>query len=618
MAVDLCNSVDCGRAPPPAPRTPVPLPRIDLMAKDYDSLLRAMLDLVPARAPGWNDFTEADLAMALLELFAYKGDHASYLQDRVALEGFLRTATQYESVRKHLRLVDYTMYPGHAAATDLVIEATGGSTLFLPRGFQVTTPATSGTAAVVFETDADTLVVPGLSRMALALDAPANAARTELILASIDTAALSPGMRLLIQSGMQREIGTVASRTIGAVTTSVILTAPLQHQYPSVGPAAGRVHGNLARATHGRTISMQVLGTGRPAQRIALEFAPLTHVLDGDGVPRSTLSVHVDGVEYQEVEDFIDSTPADTHFCTTRNNAGDLTIHFGAAGRARMPASGADIRIMYRVGQGEEGRVAADSLTEFVAPVFADPTQRLVSLRNPLGTTAPAAAESLEAAKLRGPRQLGRQERAVTEADFERLALAGVVMDGERVQPLLAKARSRHTGGWHTTIVSLALPAHVPLSATAGLRTAFERMLDEHALAGTDVRVEDARYAPLSISLRVEVQPEYFARDVRQAVLDALIPGGSSARTSLSFLEPGRFTFGQPVYLSDLYAAVTAVEGVRSVAVTRFKRLGDRYPDREAEGFIAVGALEIARCDNDAAHTENGVLFVRTCGGKEG
>jgi hypothetical protein len=72
------------------------------------------------------------------------------------------------------------------------------------------------------------------------------------------------------------------------------------------------------------------------------------------------------------------------------------------------------------------------------------------------------------------------------------------------------------------------------------------------------------------------------------------------------------------VFLSDLYAAVTAVPGVASVVVTRFKRLGDRYPDRRSQGAIAVGALEVARCDNDPRAPEQGVLVLRTRGGKEG
>ena len=54
------------------------------------------------------------------------------------------------------------------------------------------------------------------------------------------------------------------------------------------------------------------------------------------------------------------------------------------------------------------------------------------------------------------------------------------------------------------------------------------------------------------------------------------------------------------------------------MAVRRFKRLGDRYPDREAEGAITVDPLEIVRCDGDPARPEHGVLVVRTCAGKEG
>nr|NIQ56673.1 hypothetical protein [Gemmatimonadota bacterium]NIU76859.1 hypothetical protein [Gammaproteobacteria bacterium]NIX22601.1 hypothetical protein [Actinomycetota bacterium] len=41
------------------------------------------------------------------------------------------------------------------------------------------------------------------------------------------------------------------------------------------------------------------------------------------------------------------------------------------------------------------------------------------------------------------------------------------------------------------------------------------------------------------------------------------------------FFHPDRFTFGQPLYLSALYAAVAAVEGVESVVAVRFARLED-------------------------------------------
>jgi predicted phage baseplate assembly protein len=341
-------------------------------------------------------------------------------------------------------------------------------------------------------------------------------------------------------------------------------------------------------------------------------------VLDADGAPRSTLRVAVDGVEHVEVEDFVDSGAADPHYRLTRDNDGYATIHFGDGTQGRAPARDAVIRVRYRVGIGDAGRVAADALTVFEARAFPDSSQRLLSVRNPFASASPAEPETPAAARLLGPRQLARQERCVTARDFDAVALAGVQVGGVHVTPLLARTTFRHTGSWTTAVVSLDLPGHAPIAATPGLREAFGSALAARKLAGLDVRVEDARYAPLSIALRVEVRPEYFAREVRAAILAELTGDEPTSTGALPFFAHGRFDFGQAVHLSDLYAVVSGVAGVLSLAVTRFKRLGDRHPDREAAGFIEVGELELARCDNDPAHTENGVLVVRTIGGKEG
>jgi hypothetical protein len=610
-----CGMADCGRPPiDPGDAAPRETRALDMMAKDYDSLLRVMLDALPAVAPQWQDRAEADLGMALLELFAYAGDQFSYTQDRVALEGFLRTATQFESVRKLLRLVDYTPYPGHAASTDLLVEAVGNAPFLLPAGFAVGTPSASGDpAAIVFETSRDLIVHPNFS-YALSLDAPSGADGKEAVLASIDTATIAAGTRLLFSQGKQREWAEVAGALIGPTTTTLTLKEPLAYRYQAgVGDA---VRGNVAAATHGATQRQDESGSGLPNQSIELELAPLTYVLAPEGGPRSTLSVTIGGERWTEVEDFVASGAADAHFRTTRDNAGYVTVLFGDGDTGRVPAEGADIRIVYRAGIGEAGRVAADTLTKFAAPVFADPSQRIESITNPFGALDPGEPESISQAKLLGPHQLEIQNRAVVEADYEAAAAAGARVGGARVAPIQAKARFRWTGSWTTVFVSLDLPGRAPLAAVPGLREAFESMLSAKKLAGGDVRVEDARYAALHIGLKVDIEREFFARDVRLAV-EAVLAGAPQAR-ALPFFGPGRFRFGQAVYLSDLYAAVAAVPGARAVSVTRFKRLGDRYPDREAQGFIPVGELEVARCDNDASHPENGMLYVRTCGGKEG
>ncbi len=609
-----CLAVDCGRAEPAAQGAPRSYAGLDLMARDHDSLLRAMLDQLPLLAPGWADRSEADLGMVLLELLAHAGDQLAYLHDRVALEGYLRTATQAESVRKLLRLIDYRIDPGCAAQTQVLLECVGTQPLFVARGFALRTRALGDTQAVVYETIEDAVLHPALSSLALALDAPSSADAKQAVLAADLSGVLRPGAWLLLQQGEQREWAQVASAVFTPADTTVTCTQALAHRYSA---AEASVHGNRVRATHGASQRATVKGSGQPAQSLALELAPLTWVFD-EALRKtlSTLVVRVDGETWTEVEDFIDSPASARHYRVSRDNEGYLVIHFGDGSFGAVPSAGSAIDVRYRVGIGHAGHVAADALTQFdTALRFPDASQRITRSRNPLPAEGPREPQPLQQAKLLGPAQLRTQNRAVVPEDFERLLAAGVLLDGQRVTPLQSRARIRHTGSWNTAIVSVDLPGRQPLAHSPGLREALQAALRAHKMAGLDVRVEDARYCPLHIALRVDVQPAHFARDVRGAVERVLL-GPLNGGTA--FFAAGRLRFGQALHLSDLYGAVTAVPGVLAVSVTRFKRLGDRYPDDEARGFIAVGALEVARCDNNPAAPEFGVLHVRTRGGKEG
>jgi hypothetical protein len=616
-----CLTADCGRPEAPAARAPRSYAGLDLMAKDYDSLLRAMLDQLPRLAPDWADRSEADLGMVLLEMFAYAGDQLSYLQDRVALEGYLRTATQRESVRRLLRLIDYRVDPGFAAEADVLFACVGASPLFLPAGFPVRTAAGKDSEPVAYETVEDAILHPALSAIALSLDAPSSADRRQAVLAANLTGALEPGTWLLFQQGERREWARVASTVFAPATTTATFEQPLRDRYTAAAdPVAGdaaRVHGNRVHATHGATQRESRRGTGEPGQRCPLELAPLTWLFDAEAQePVSTLRVTVDGVAWVEVDDFVDSEPTSRHYRAARANDGYVTVNFGDGVGGAVPSADSRIAIVYRVGIGSAGHAAKDTLTAFDATVtFAGPGQRITAVRNPFAASQPRDPQTLQQARLLGPAQLRQQQRAVVPGDFETILARGVRFNGVMVTPLQSRARVRHTGTWNTAFVSIDMPDRRPLGATPGLRDAFERALRARKMAGTDVRVEDARYAPLHVALQVDVDADHFARDVRRAVEQALVGPLAGA---VPFFGPGRFRFGQDVFLSDLYAVVTAVPGVAAVAVTRFKRLGDRYPDQTARGIIAIGSLEIARCDNDVAALEFGVVSIRTCGGKEG
>ena len=84
-----------------------------------------------------------------------------------------------------------------------------------------------------------------------------------------------------------------------------------------------------------------------------------------------------------------------------------------------------------------------------------------------------------------------------------------------------------------------------------------------------------------------------------------------------ALFHPDNFSFGQPVYLSELYAAAQSVQGVASVVIDHFRRL--RAPDDPRpldEGVLELERLEIARLDNDPSFPERGVLTLDLGGGK--
>ena len=77
--------------------------------------------------------------MMLLELFAATADNLSYMQDRVANEAFLSSATQRRSVAEHLALIGYEMDEGTSAYTWLQFQVDQGYSYTITRGFRVST-----------------------------------------------------------------------------------------------------------------------------------------------------------------------------------------------------------------------------------------------------------------------------------------------------------------------------------------------------------------------------------------------------------------------------------------------------------------------------------------------
>lgn len=122
--VDCPSDLDCKqeRVCPPEPRDE---PDINYLAKDYASFRQLMLDRLALVMPEWRERHVPDLGIAIVEVLAYTGDYLSYYQDAVATEAYLGTARQRISVRRHARLVDYSLHEGCNARTWVSVETDG-------------------------------------------------------------------------------------------------------------------------------------------------------------------------------------------------------------------------------------------------------------------------------------------------------------------------------------------------------------------------------------------------------------------------------------------------------------------------------------------------------------
>ena len=139
------SDFDCAPPPTECPPNDVPVPPIDYLSRDFQSIQQALLAFSSLRYPNWVERSEADFGMMMSELLSAVGDEFSYLQDRVAAEASLPNATQRRSLVSLARLVDYEPTPAVSATTTLqcnvsapgtVAAGTGVSTL-APDGTQI-------------------------------------------------------------------------------------------------------------------------------------------------------------------------------------------------------------------------------------------------------------------------------------------------------------------------------------------------------------------------------------------------------------------------------------------------------------------------------------------------
>jgi len=348
----------------PPPNTP--LPQVDYLARDYNSLLKAMMDLIPLKLPEWTGFaSQADFGQVLLQLFSHMGDILSYYQDRVATESFLTTATSRRSVIQHLRLIGYVLSTASPAAARLALTMPGTfvGVVTVKRGDAFATKSRPQVPSVRFEYNG--------------------------------------------ASDLQLDFAAIA-----------------------VDPTTGRkTIADAIPIEEGRLVKNEVLGisNGQPQQRFQLSHPRV--ILRGAG-PAAGVALDLDVVSqlgpaltpWTRQDSLAFSRADQTDYTVEIDEDDQATVLFGDGAFGAIPPLGSQVRATYRFGGGTAGNVVAGSIQSIVD----SPPLALLGARvtNAAPATGGADRESIDHAVSQAPSVFRSLRRAVTTDDYRALALA--------------------------------------------------------------------------------------------------------------------------------------------------------------------------------------------------
>ncbi len=344
---------------------------------------------------------------------------------------------------------------------------------------------------------------------------------------------------------------------------------------------------NAAPATHGRTVTNELLGTttGRAEQVFRLAKRNILGDVD------LAIQEQVNGamVTWRQVANMDAAGPHDRVFDL---DAEAGVIRFGDGHRGRIPPlvprGGNLVALRYRHGGGRAGEVDAGTVTSLESPA-----PGLAQAVNFVAARGGRDAETLDEAKERARKELSSRRRAVTAGDFEFIALQtpDVRVARAEVLPLRAPLPKGHCADAPTTVlcgdqlptgpaglredliaygaVTLVVvpdlndPDHPEPVPTPSFLQAVCRHLDRHRLVTTEVHVVPPQYVRLcDFDIQVRAEPGYTRTRVQTLVEQRLarylhvLKGGEDGNG---------FPFGAQLHTADLIAQVLRTEGVNRV-----------------------------------------------------
>jgi phage-related baseplate assembly protein len=232
-------------------------------------------------------------------------------------------------------------------------------------------------------------------------------------------------------------------------------------------------------------------------------------------------------------------------------------VRFGndVAGKALLAGQVATVR--FRVGGGIRGRIAANAINETrpINPEAPASASVEVLFRNPNPSSGGTDKESLDAARLRAPKESAALSSATSGEDYSVQARGFTHPIFGSVLKAVASLKTSLNANIVFLHVLAAGPDDIPVLPSLGLKQSLQTYFGDLKVLTDEVRIEDGAIKPVDVRANVVISRSADPAQVRVEVDSRL----------KEFFSVDNFDMGQPLYQAQIYELLQSIEGVKFV-----------------------------------------------------
>jgi Baseplate J-like protein len=245
---------------------------LDYRLLEFKTVRRALLQSQPGEKEllAWRPGAQADLALQVIEWWAYLADILSLYNERSANEAYLRTAQLPETVYRLIRTLGYRPKPAISAHGHLAVLTSSREAFTLAKGFATDSKPGPGEQVQTFELDQDTPIGPSAAVITRPLEFLLQPNPTELLLNGQSTA-LSTGTLLLVSVPIPSSGSAVSVLRVESIRASTRSDGAVQSHIRFI-PKEGNIPSNL------RALDVSI---AYPTQHLGLWPYPASGVVSG-------------------------------------------------------------------------------------------------------------------------------------------------------------------------------------------------------------------------------------------------------------------------------------------------------------------------------------------------